>query len=159
MVWTSRGAGLALGAAFIVGLIYLALQASGVILLIFLAILLASGLEPFVGWLRARVPLGRGATILVVYAGFLLLVAILVFLLVPAALKQFDELSRSLPAFLRPAARDDNDDPAGGARFEPDRGRRCGARNLPRAAGARPGRHRRGQPCRCRGRWCPWSRC
>jgi len=100
MVWTTRGAGLALGAAFIVGLIYLALQASGVILLIFLAILLASGLEPFVGWLRARVPLGRGATILVVYAGFLLLVAILVFLLVPAALKQLDELSRSLPAFL-----------------------------------------------------------
>jgi predicted PurR-regulated permease PerM len=100
MVWTTRGAGLALGAAFIVGLIYLALQATGVILLIFLAILLASGLEPFVGWLRARVPLGRGATILVVYAGFLLLVAILVFLLVPAALKQLDELSRSLPAFL-----------------------------------------------------------
>ncbi len=87
MVWTSRGAGLALGAAFIVGLIYLALQASGVILLIFLAILLGSGLEPFVGWIRARVPLGRGATILVVYAGFLVLVAILVFLLVPAALE------------------------------------------------------------------------
>src|SRR3954451_18157225 len=101
LVWTIRGAGLAIGVALIGGTLVVASRASDVLLLVFLAILLASGLEPFVGWIRSRVPLGRSATILVVYAGFVVLVGILVFLLVPAALKQLDELSRSLPAFLQ----------------------------------------------------------
>ena len=40
------------------------------LLLLFVAILLASALEPMVGLIRDRLPLGRGATILVVYATF-----------------------------------------------------------------------------------------
>lgn len=101
LLWLTRGVGLAVGAALVLATAFIALRASGVLLLVFLAILLASALEPFIGWIRARLPLGRGPTILVVYALFVVVVAALVFVLVPAALRQADELSRSLPAFLQ----------------------------------------------------------
>lgn len=101
LIWVTRGMGLAVGVAIVAASIFIALRAGNVLLLVFLAILLASGLEPFVGWVRAHVPLGRGPVILIVYALFVLLVGVLVFLLVPAALKQLEELSRSLPEFLR----------------------------------------------------------
>ena len=57
--WTIRGMGLALGAAIVFGLVQLGIAAGGVLLLVFIAILLASALEPFVGWVRARVPIGE----------------------------------------------------------------------------------------------------
>jgi predicted PurR-regulated permease PerM len=100
-LWLTRGIGLALGVVFVAATLFVSLRASNVLLLVFLAILLASALEPFVGWVRAHLPLGRGATILVVYALFLLGVAFLVFLLVPAAVTQAEELSKSLPPFLQ----------------------------------------------------------
>jgi hypothetical protein len=68
--WTIRGMGLAVGVAIVVGLIALAIAAGGVLVLVFIAILLASALEPVVGLIRDRLPLGRGATILVVYVTF-----------------------------------------------------------------------------------------
>ena len=68
--WTIRGAGIAAGIALVVGLIALAVAAGGVLILLFVAILLASALEPIVGLIRDRLPLGRGATILVVYVTF-----------------------------------------------------------------------------------------
>jgi len=43
-----------------------------VLLLLFVSILLASALEPMVGWLRDRLPLNRVGTILVVYLAFFL---------------------------------------------------------------------------------------
>ena len=52
--------GVAIGVGIVVGLGLLALRAANVLILLFLAILLASALEPFVGWLRSRLPLGRG---------------------------------------------------------------------------------------------------
>ena len=67
--------GLAIGVAIVVGLIALAVAAGGVLLLLFVAILLASALEPIVGPIRDRLPLGRGATILVVYVTFFVTVA------------------------------------------------------------------------------------
>src|SRR5689334_19256419 len=100
-LWLGRGIGLAIGVLAVVAAMFIALRAGGVLLLVFLAILLASALEPFIGWVRARVPLGRGPTILLVYALFLLVVATLVLLLVPAAVQQGEELSKSLPAFLQ----------------------------------------------------------
>ena len=101
LTWVTRGAGFTIGVALVGAIFVIALRASGVLLLVFLAILLASGLEPFVGWLRARIPLGRGATILVVYVAFLLGVALLVFLLVPEAIAQAGRLSQALPEFLQ----------------------------------------------------------
>jgi predicted PurR-regulated permease PerM len=101
--WMVRGAGFALGALFIAGLVTLALGAAHVLLLVFVAILLGSGLEPFVGWIRGRVPIGRGLTILLVYAAFFCLVIAFVLLVVPGALNQLGAIVAELPAFLEEA--------------------------------------------------------
>ncbi len=98
--WTVRGMGLALGAAIVFGLVQLGIAAGGVLLLLFLAILLASALEPMVGTLRDRLPVGRGSTILLVYLGFFVLVMGLALVVVPAAIKQAEDIVASLPPFL-----------------------------------------------------------
>ncbi|MEA2654250.1 MAG: hypothetical protein QOI37_1477 [Chloroflexota bacterium] len=92
--------GLALGAAIVYGLIQLGVAAGGVLLLLFVAILLASALEPIVGLIRDRLPLGRGATILVVYVTFFVAVVGLAVVVVPAAIGQGQKIVASLPTFL-----------------------------------------------------------
>ena len=101
--WTIRGAGIAAGIALVVGLIALAVAAGGVLILLFVAILLASALEPIVGLIRDRLPLGRGATILVVYATFFVTVLGLAFIVVPAAIGQGEQVVAGLPAFFESA--------------------------------------------------------
>jgi len=59
-LWIIRGAGIALGAAVVYGVLMLGIAAASVPVLLFIAILLAAALAPIVGWLRARVPVGRG---------------------------------------------------------------------------------------------------
>jgi predicted PurR-regulated permease PerM len=95
--WTMRGLGLALGVAIVYGLIQLGIAAGGVLLLVFLAILLAAGLEPIVGWLRERLGLGRAGTIIVVYVAFFLAVIVLAFMVVPAAINQAERIFADLP--------------------------------------------------------------
>ena len=80
-----RGMGLALGVLVVVGLVQLGIAAGNVLLLLFLSILLASALEPMIGWLRERLPLGRVGTILVVYLAFFVVMVGLAFIVVPAA--------------------------------------------------------------------------
>lgn len=114
MGWAIRGAGLALGAVAVVGLVLLANAAAQVLLLIFISILLASALEPMVLTLRGRLPLGRGSTILAVYLVFFVVVIGFALLVVPAALAQAERVMTSLPplfedlseqaAVLRPTA-------------------------------------------------------
>jgi predicted PurR-regulated permease PerM len=98
--WTVRGMGLAIGVAIVIGLIALAIAAGGVLVLVFIAVLLASALEPIVGVLRDRLPLGRGATILVVYVTFFVTVVGLAFIVVPAAIAQGQEIVTGLPSTL-----------------------------------------------------------
>jgi predicted PurR-regulated permease PerM len=97
--WTIRGMGFAIGVLLIYGLIQLGIAAGSVLLLLFMAILLAAALEPIVGWLRERLPLGRAGTILVVYATFFVTVLALAFIVVPAALNQAGQIAQELPAF------------------------------------------------------------
>ena len=97
--WMIRGIGLALGVAVVVGLVQLGFAAGNVLLLLFVSILLASALEPMIGWLREHLPLGRVATILVVYLVFFVVVLGLAFVVVPAALNQAQKIIASLPAF------------------------------------------------------------
>jgi predicted PurR-regulated permease PerM len=97
--WAVRGAGLAIGVAAVVGLIALGFAAGGVLLLFFVAILLASALEPMVGLIRSRLPLGRGATILIVYVTFFVTVLGLALVVVPAAIAQGEQILAGLPAF------------------------------------------------------------
>lgn len=112
--WALRGAGLAVGAAAVIGVLALGYAAGGVLLLLFVTILLGSALEPMVGGIRTRLPLGRGATILMVYLGFFVTVVGLALVVVPAAIGQAQRIATTLPALfdsargwadtLRPAA-------------------------------------------------------
>lgn len=95
--WTIRGIGLALGAAIVVVGAALVMAAGRVLLLLFLAILLASALEPIVGSVRRRIGIGRGATILMVYAVFFAIVLAFTFLVVPGAIAQAERIAASLP--------------------------------------------------------------
>jgi predicted PurR-regulated permease PerM len=92
--------GLALGAAIVIGLIELGIAAGAVLMLLFVAVLLASALEPIVGLIRDRLPIGRGAAILVVYVAFFIAVVGLAVAVVPAAIGQGQKIVASLPTFL-----------------------------------------------------------
>jgi predicted PurR-regulated permease PerM len=112
--WIVGGAGLAVGVALVLGVIALAWATSSVLLFVFVAIILAAGLQPIISWLRGRLPIGRGAAILLVYGAFLLIVAGMALLVVPAAIGQLEQTLAKLPPFfertrewaetLRPAA-------------------------------------------------------
>ncbi len=96
--WMIRGMGLALGALLVYGLVQLGIAARNVLLLLFVSILLASALEPMVGWLRERLRMGRSGTILVVYLTFFVVMLGLAFVVLPAAVSQGQRILASLPA-------------------------------------------------------------
>jgi predicted PurR-regulated permease PerM len=77
--------------------------ASSVVLLAFLALLFASALEPLVAQLRNRLPVARGAALLLVFAAFFAAVVVLVLLVIPGALSQVGDLTAALPAALQRA--------------------------------------------------------
>jgi predicted PurR-regulated permease PerM len=103
VAWAVRGAGLAVGVAIVYALASLTSAAAGVLLLVFFAILLASALEPFVGAIRAHVGLGRGPTILLVYAAFFVAVVAMALIVVPAAIGQFQDIIGGLPPLIERA--------------------------------------------------------
>jgi predicted PurR-regulated permease PerM len=97
-LWTLRGIGLALGFLLVYTLVQIGIAAAGVLLLVFVAVLLAAGLEPMLGWLRARLPVvGRAGTIIVVYVTFFVTVVGLAFVVVPAAIGQAERIIQDLP--------------------------------------------------------------
>ena len=97
--WIVRGAGLAIGVALVVGVLGFAWAAGPVLILMFVAVILAAGLQPIVGFLRARLHIGRGASILLVYGVFLATVVGLAFVVVPVAFRQAGETLSALPPF------------------------------------------------------------
>jgi len=98
-----HGAGLAFGAALIVAILLVGLAAINVLVLVFVAVILASGLQPFIAWIRGHLPLGRGPTILLVYGLFLAAVVGMALVVVPAALTQLERVIASLPPFFERA--------------------------------------------------------
>jgi predicted PurR-regulated permease PerM len=98
--WAVRGIGLTLGALLVLGLARLASLSAGILILAFISILLASALEPIIERVRTRLPLGRGATILLVYAAFFATVLALAFVVVPIAVDQAERVLEALPLFL-----------------------------------------------------------
>jgi predicted PurR-regulated permease PerM len=98
-----RGAGFAVGVALIAAVIIVGLAAVNVLVLVFVAVILASGLQPFIAWIRGHVPIGRGPTILLVYGMFLAVVIALAFVIVPAASSQLERIAASLPPFFEKA--------------------------------------------------------
>jgi predicted PurR-regulated permease PerM len=97
--WIERGAGLTLGVALVLAVIAFAWAAGAVLVLTFVAVILAAGLQPIVAWLRAKLHIGRGASILLVYGFFLASVVGLAFVVVPSAVGQAGETLAALPPF------------------------------------------------------------
>ena len=103
-LWATRGIGLALGVILVYALVLVGIAAARVFLLVFIAVLLASALEPMLGWLRERLPIvGRAGTILVVYLTFFVTVVGLAFIVVPAAISQAERILADLPPFFAQA--------------------------------------------------------
>lgn len=100
MSWVARGAGLAVGVGLILIVAGVVVSAREVILLVFLAVLLGAALEPVVGTIRGRIGIGRGLSILMVYATFLVGVVAVAVFIVPAALVQVGGAVGHFPAFL-----------------------------------------------------------
>ena len=98
--WFVRGAALALGAALAVGILYILLLGLPIVLLVFVALLLASALEPLIDRIRTRTPLQRGASLLVVYVAFFAGLAALVLLIVPSAINQFSDVGAKIGPLL-----------------------------------------------------------
>jgi predicted PurR-regulated permease PerM len=101
--WFSRGVGFVGGGLLAYGVVTGFIGASSVVLLFFFAVLLASALEPLVSGLRYRLPVARGAALLLVYAAFFAVVVVMVLLVIPGALDQVNELTVALPAALQRA--------------------------------------------------------
>jgi len=98
--WFVRGAGFALGVALVALILGGFALAGRVVILVFVSLLLASGLEPFIDWSRAHSRLGRSATILTVYAAFFVAVVGFALLVLPGALNQFNDLGARLAPLL-----------------------------------------------------------
>lgn len=99
--WTARGAGLALGAGGVFVIASLLASALNVIALMFIAVLLATALEPFIGWVRSRAPIvPRSAAILGVYLAFFALVAAFCVFVVPVAVGQANQAIGRIPKLL-----------------------------------------------------------
>lgn len=98
--WAARGAGLAVGAGFVLLLAFMAWLARDVLLLVFVAVLLGAALEPVVAFIRGRTGIGRGLSILIVYAVFLAAVVGTAVFIIPAAVAQLGKALSHVPAFL-----------------------------------------------------------
>ncbi|HEY7968501.1 MAG TPA: AI-2E family transporter [Candidatus Limnocylindrales bacterium] len=98
-----RGAGLAIGVALVALVILVGLAAIQVLVLMFIAVILASGLQPIIDWLRGRLPIGRSPTILIVYGMFLATVVGLTVVVVPTAIAQAQRVVASVPPALEAA--------------------------------------------------------
>jgi predicted PurR-regulated permease PerM len=66
-----------------------------ILLLLFIAILLGTAIEPVVNWLR-RGPFNRSTGILIVYSGLFIVIALIGWLTLPVILQQVGELGNSL---------------------------------------------------------------
>jgi len=99
----ARGAGLAVGVVIVLAVVGLAVAARNVLVLMFIAVILASGLQPVIAWLRAHLSIGRGLAILLVYGLFLAIVVGMALVIVPAAISQLDRTLASLPPFFERA--------------------------------------------------------
>ena len=98
--WSTRGFGFALGVCLVVGVVAATILAWRVAVVVFLSILLASALEPLVGWGRDKLPIPRGLAILLLYAAFAIVVVASALIFLPGALVEATDIVRRLPAAL-----------------------------------------------------------
>ena len=98
-----RGIGFVGGGLVILAIATELVSASGVLLLVFIALLLASGLEPLIGRLRGSLPIPRGGAILLVYGTFFVALVGIGLVIVPGLVNEVGQLTAALPAALEHA--------------------------------------------------------
>lgn len=95
---TAKRAAIATLVALSIVLIALALwKVKVVIALLFLGIIIAAAMRPGVEWLHKRAQLPKGVGVLIHYAGFIGIVALLLWLVVPSATKQIQQAVGNVP--------------------------------------------------------------
>jgi predicted PurR-regulated permease PerM len=99
-LWFIRGIGLAFGIAIALVIVLGFVLGIRVVVLVFFAVLLASGLEPLIDRVRSRSRLGRGATLLLVYLGFFGTAAAVLLLVVPGAIGQIGDIGAHVTPML-----------------------------------------------------------
>lgn len=99
-LWFVRGIGAAAGVLVTLAVADGVVGAGRVLLLLFIALLLASALDPLVDRLRTTLPVRRGPAIILVYLSFFAAVAAVGFVLVPIAISQGAQLVDQLPTVL-----------------------------------------------------------
>jgi predicted PurR-regulated permease PerM len=99
----ARGAGLSIGFVIVAAIVLLVVAAVNVVVLMFIALILASGLQPTIAWLRGHLPVGRGLAILLVYGAFLATLVGLVAVILPTAIAQLERITTALPPFFERA--------------------------------------------------------
>lgn len=99
----ARGVGFIGGGLVIFAIASELVSASRVLLLVFVALLLASGLEPLIGRLRDALPVPRGGAVLLVYGAFLVAVVGLGFVIIPGMVNEVGQLIAALPTALEHA--------------------------------------------------------
>jgi predicted PurR-regulated permease PerM len=101
--WFVRGVGFALGVLLVLAVAMALSSGTRVGVLLFVALVLASGLEPYTDYLRGRLPIGRGASVLLVYLAFFLGVVVILVLVVPGAIGQLNEFGTRIGPLLASA--------------------------------------------------------
>src|SRR6476469_6989199 len=89
---------IALGTAAVLGVLFLAFvvyKSIGILLLLFLALLIATAIEPIVNLLR-RGPFSRSAGILIVYTGLFVIIAAIGYVLVTVFVSQLGDFGSAL---------------------------------------------------------------
>lgn len=101
--WSVRGTGLGAGLLFVLLIALTAQAATNVIMMVIVALLLASALRPVMHGVRARTPLSRVPIVLSIYVLLVVAAITLVLLLVPPAMDQASDLASRLPGFAEDA--------------------------------------------------------
>jgi predicted PurR-regulated permease PerM len=99
----ARGVGFVGGGLVIFAIATELVAASRILLLVFIALLLASGLEPLIGRLRGALPIPRGGAILLVYGAFFLALVGIGLVVVPGMVNEVGQLTAALPGALEHA--------------------------------------------------------
>ncbi|MDD5731327.1 MAG: AI-2E family transporter [Patescibacteria group bacterium] len=86
--------------AIILG-VYLLFYLADIFLILFVVFILASALSPLVDTMKSKLKIPRIMSILLIYIGLLLIVALTIYAIIPPAIEQLQNLSQNLPDYAK----------------------------------------------------------
>lgn len=85
----------------VIGGIYLLFYLADIFLILFVVFILAAALSPFVDTMKNKLKIPRIMSILLIYIGLLLVVALTIYAIIPPAIEQLQNLSQNLPDYAK----------------------------------------------------------